>query len=200
MIVRKLRFYRMNAKMSLAACENKLGISRNRMFKLETCVLNFKPEETEYLADFFKTTVDEITKLIDMDVVRKAKNKFGFVINREDISKEETEMYLANLKKNSSISQRQFKLKRIEKVREANKLTKSFKCLNQACRLNSTWTKGCNGQKCMCDNPVVIRGDAPCYGRNRVQDKPKNQNFINTNVCFMTDTVSKEERKRHYAL
>lgn len=164
MLVRKLRLYRMKAKMSLSSCDNKLGINHNRMFKLETCVLNFKPGEAEYLADFFKTTSDEITKLIDMDVVSKVTNKFGFVINREDISKEETEIYLANSKKNSSISQRQFKLKRIEKVRESNKVTKSFKCLNQTCLLN---------KKCMCDNPVVIRGDAPCYGRNRVQDKPK---------------------------
>lgn len=193
MIVRKLRLYRMKAKMSLAACDIKLGINHNRMFKLETCVLNLKPGEAEYLADFFKTTVDEITKLIDMDVVSKVTNKFGFVINREDISKEETEMYLANLKKNSSISQRQFKLKRIEKVRESNKVTKSFKFLNQTCLLN---------KKCTCDNPVVIRGDAPCYGRNRVQDKPKKQGFDYslTGNCFMTDTVSKEERKRHYAL
>ena len=192
----------MNAKMSLVACDDKLGINHNRMFELETCVLKFKPEEVEYLADFFNTTADEITKLIDMDVVSKGRNKFGYVINRESISEEETEQYLSKLKDVNKRKQKQFKLKRVEKVREANKVTNSFKCLNQACRLNSSWTNGFNGKKCMCDNPVVIRGDAPCYGRNRVQDKPKKQGFDYslTGNCFMTDTVSKEERKRHYAL
>ena len=193
MIVRKLRLYRMNAKMSLVACDNKLGINHNRMFELETCVLKFKPEETEYLADFFNTTVDEITKLIDMDVVSKGRNKFGYVINRENISEEETEQYLSKLKDINKRKQKQFKLKRAERVREANKVTNSFKCLNQTCLLN---------KNCTCDNPVVIRGDAPCYGRNEVKDKPKRQGFDYwlTKNCFMTDIVSKEERRKYHAL
>ena len=191
MLVRKLRLYRMKARMSLASCDNKLGINHNRMFKLETCILNFKPGEAEYLANFFKTSIDEITKLIDMDVVSKVTNKFGFVINRENISEEETEMYLRNLKTDNNQRQRQFRLKRIEKFREANKITESFECLNQACLLN---------KNCMCNNPVVIRGSAPCYGRNKVQDKPKKQNFIDTKSCFMADAVSKEEKEKHYAL
>ncbi len=191
MLVRKLRLYRIKAKMSLASCDSKIGINHNRMYKLETCISNFKHEEAEYLADFFKTSVDEITKLIDMDVVIKVGNRFGYVINRENISKEETEKHLSKIK-NTNRKQRQFKLKKgIEKIREANKVTNSFKCFNQACLLN---------KNCMCDNPVVVRGNAPCYGRNKIQDKPKKQNLQNTKICFMADTVLKQEKRKHYEI
>ena len=62
--------------------------------------------------------------------------------------------------------------------------------------MNSSWTGGCNGETCMCDNPVVVRGDAPCYGRDKVQSKPKRQGFDyhTTKNCFMKDKVLKENK------
>ena len=51
----------------------------------------------------------------------------------------------------------------------------SFECLNQACLLN---------KNCMCDNPVVIRGDAPCYGRDKVKSKNANTSVENPYALF----------------
>ncbi|MDS0525483.1 hypothetical protein NNC19_07315 [Clostridium sp. SHJSY1] len=39
-----------------------------------------------------------------------------------------------------------------------------MKCLNENCKLNKNKE---------CDNPVVLSGQAPCYGKNKVQKKEK---------------------------
>ena len=193
MLVRKLRLYRMKAGMTLKSCSKELVISYSRMVSLENCFLKIRTDESKYLAKFFNTTPEEICKIIDMDIVSKSINKFRYVVNREDVPQEEIDELFKKVKDTYSKNQREFKLRRAEKVRESNKVTNSFKCLNQACLLN---------KNCMCDNPVVVRGDAPCYGRDKVQSKPKRQGFdyYNTKNCFMKDKVLKEERKKHYSL
>ena len=193
MLVRKLRLYRMKAGMTLKSCSKELVISYSRMVSLENCFLKIRTDESKYLAKFFNTTPEEICKIIDMDIVSKSINKFRYVVNREDVPQEEIDELFKKVKDTYSKNQREFKLRRVENVRKANKVTNSFKCLNQACLLN---------KNCMCDNPVVVRGDAPCYGRDKVQSKPKRQGFdyYNTKNCFMKDKVLKEERKKHYAL
>ena len=193
MLVRKLRLYRMKAGMTLKSCSKELVISYSRMVSLENCFLKIRTDESKYLAKFFNTTPEEICKIIDMDIVSKSINKFRYVVNREDVPQEEIDELFKKVKDTYSKNQREFKLRRAEKFRNANKVTNSFKCLNQACLLN---------KNCMCDNPVVVRGDAPCYGRNKVQSKPKRQEFDyhNTKNCFMKYTASKEERKKYYAL
>ena len=193
MLVRKLRLYRMKAGMTLKSCSKELVISYSRMVSLENCFLKIRTDESKYLAKFFNTTPEEICKIIDMDIVSKSINKFRYVVNREDVSQEEIDELFKKVKDTYSKNQREFKLRRAEKFRNANKVTNSFKCLNQACLLN---------KNCMCDNPVVVRGDAPCYGRDKVQSKPKRQGFDyhTTKNCFMKDKVLKEERKKHYAL
>ena len=193
MLVRKLRLYRMKAGMTLKSCSKELVISYSRMVSLENCFLKIRTDESKYLAKFINKTPEEIWKIIDMDIVSKSINKFRYVVNREDVPQEEIDELFKKVKDTYSKNQREFKLRRAEKFRNANKVTNSFKCLNQACLLN---------KNCMCDNPVVVRGDAPCYGRNKVQNKPKRQGFdyYNTKNCFMKDKVLKEERKKHYAL
>ena len=193
MLVRKLRLYRMKAGMTLKSCSKELVISYSRMVSLENCFLKIRADESKYLAKFFNTTPEEICKIIDMDIVSKSINKFRYVVNREDVPQEEIDELFKKVKDTYSKNQREFKLRRAEKFRNANKVTNSFKCLNQACLLN---------KNCMCDNPVVVRGDAPCYGKDKVQSKPKRQGFDyhNTKNCFMKDKVLKEERKKHYAL
>ena len=193
MLVRKLRLYRMKAGMTLKSCSKELVISYSRMVSLENCFLKIRTDESKYLAKFFNTTPEEIEKIIDMDIVSKSINKFRYVVNREDVPQEEIDELFKKVKDTYSKNQREFKLRRAEKFRNANKVTNSFKCLNQACLLN---------KNCMCDNPVVVRGDAPCYGRDKVQSKPKRQGFDyhTTKNCFMKDKVLKEERKKHYAL
>ena len=193
MLVRKLRLYRMKAGMTLKSCSKELVISYSRMVSLENCFLKIRTDESKYLAKFFNTTPEEICKIIDMDIVSKSINKFRYVVNREDVPKEEIDELFKKVKDTYSKNQREFKLRRAEKFRKTNKVTNSFKCLNQACLLN---------KNCMCDNPVVVRGDAPCYGRNKVQSKPKRQGFdyYTTKNCFMKDKVLKEERKKYYAL
>ena len=193
MIVRKLRLYRMKAGMTLKSCSKELVISYSRMVSLENCFLKIRTDESKYLAKFFNTTPEEICKIIDMDIVSKSINKFRYVVNREDVPQEEIDELFKKVKDTYSKNQREFKLRRAEKFRKANKVTNSFKCLNQACLLN---------KNCMCDNPVVVRGDAPCYGKDKVQSKPKRQGFDyhTTKNCFMKDKVLKEERKKHYAL
>ena len=193
MLVRKLRLYRMKAGMTLKSCSKELVISYSRMVSLENCFLKIRTDESKYLAKFFNTTPEEICKIIDMDIVSKSINKFRYVVNREDVPQEEIDELFKKVKDTYSKNQREFKLRRAEKFRNANKVTNSFKCLNQACLLN---------KNCMCDNPIVVRGDAPCYGRDKVQSKPKRQGFdyYTTKNCFMKDKVLKEERKKHYAL
>ena len=193
MLVRKLRLYRMKAGMTLKSCSKELVISYSRMVSLENCFLRIRTDESKYLAKFFNTTPEEICKIIDMDIVSKSINKFRYVVNREDVPQEEIDELFKKVKDTYSKNQREFKLRRAEKFRKTNKVTNSFKCLNQACLLN---------KNCMCDNPVVVRGDAPCYGRDKVQSKPKRQGFdyYTTKNCFMKDKVLKEERKKHYAL
>ena len=193
MLVRKLRLYRMKAGMTLKSCSKELVISYSRMVSLENCFLKIRTDESKYLAKFFNTTPEEICKIIDMDIVSKSINKFRYVVNREDVPQEEIDELFKKVKDTYSKNQREFKLRRAEKFRNANKVTNSFKCLNQACLLN---------KNCMCDNPVVVRGDAPCYGRNKVQSKPKRQGFDyhNTKNCFMKDKVLKEERRKRNAL
>ena len=193
MLVRKLRLYRMKAGMTLKSCSKELVISYSRMVSLENCFLRIRTDESKYLAKFFNTTPEEICKIIDMDIVSKSINKFRYVVNREDVPQEEIDELFKKVKDTYSKNQREFKLRRAEKFRKTNKVTNSFKCLNQACLLN---------KNCMCDNPVVVRGDAPCYGRDKVQSKPKRQGFDyhTTKNCFMKDKVLKEERKKYYAL
>ena len=193
MLVRKLRLYRMKAGMTLKSCSKELVISYSRLVSLENCFLRIRTDESKYLAKFFNTTPEEICKIIDMDIVSKSINKFRYVVNREDVPQEEIDELFKKVKDTYSKNQREFKLRRAEKFRKTNKVTNSFKCLNQACLLN---------KNCMCDNPVVVRGDAPCYGRDKVQSKPKRQGFdyYTTKNCFMKDKVLKEERKKHYAL
>ena len=193
MLVRKLRLYRMKSGMTLKSLGKELVISYSRMVSLENCFLKIRTDESKYLAKFFNTTPEEICKIIDMDIVSKSINKFRYVVNREDVPQEEIDELFKKVKDTYSKNQREFKLRRAEKFRKANKVTNSFKCLNQACLLN---------KNCMCDNPVVARGDAPCYGRDKVQNKPKRQGFdyYTTKNCFMKDKVLKEERKKHYAL
>ena len=193
MLVRKLRLYRMKAGMTLKSCSKELVISYSRLVSLENCFLKIRTDESKYLAKFFNTTPEEICKIIDMDIVSKSINKFRYVVNREDVPQEEIDELFKKVKDTYSKNQREFKLRRAEKFRNANKVTNSFKCLNQACLLN---------KNCMCDNPVVVRGDAPCYGRDKVQSKPKRQGFDyhTTKNLFMSDIVSKEERRKRNAL
>lgn len=49
-----------------------------------------------------------------------------------------------------------------------------IKCLNQVCPLNL---------ECKCNNDVVLEGRAPCYGKDKVQEKEKN-NYRNTKILF----------------
>ena len=202
MLVRKLRYYRMEAGKSLKILSKELVVSYCRLFNIETCVSKIRPSEAKCLAEFFGTTPEEISKIIDLDIVGKSISESRCVINREDVPQEEIDQFFKKMRSDNCKRVKQFKIRRVEKVREANKLTKSFKCLNQACRLNSSWTNGFNGQKCMCDNPVVVRGDAPCYGRDKVQSKPKRNGFDYhaTKNCFMADKLSKEERRKRNAL
>ena len=60
----------------------------------------------------------------------------------------------------------------------------SFECKNQACLLNSSWTNGCNGKSCMCDNPIVVGGIAPCFGKDKVQSKNANTSVENPYSLF----------------
>ena len=53
-------------------------------------------------------------------------------------------------------------------------ITETFKCLNENCLLNKN--KSCN-------NPIVLSGKAPCYGKDKVQAKEKIL-YGNTKILF----------------
>ena len=186
MLARKVRLYRMKAKLSIIECKRRTGISYERLHRIETCISNITVEEAEYLAKFFNTTTEEITKIIDIDIIRK--NKFEYVVNRENVPEDEIEEHFEKIRAINNERRKQYEIKKINEVRESNKVTESFKCLNQACLLN---------KNCMCNNPVVIRGAAPCYGKDKIQGKPKKRelDYSLTKSCFMTYNVSKEEKE-----
>jgi hypothetical protein len=58
------------------------------------------------------------------------------------------------------------------------KKTKTFECQNQACLLN---------KKCKCNNDVVIKGKAPCFGKDKIQPKRKEYNPKSTRVLFLKE-------------
>lgn len=53
-------------------------------------------------------------------------------------------------------------------------VVKTFKCLNENCLLNKNKN---------CDNPIVLSGKAPCFGKNKVQAKEKIL-YGNTKILF----------------
>lgn len=183
----------MKSGKSLKSLSKELVVSYCRLFNIETCVSKIRPSEAKYLSEFFNTTPEEISKIIDLNIVGKSISESRCVINREDVPQDEIDQFYKKMRSDNCKRVKQFKIRRVEKVRNANKVTNSFKCLNQACLLN---------KNCMCDNPVVVRGDAPCYGRDKVQGKPKRNGFDYhaTKNCFMADMVSKEERRKRNAL
>ena len=161
------------------------------------------------IADYFGVSVEEVDGYCEIET-HNAKGRgfnYEYTLINNNPSKEEIEKCMNELKKYRREKQKKIRYDKKQKIKiskpvHENKVFKHFKCLNQACRLNSSWTGGCNGKSCMCDNPVVVRGDAPCYGRDKVQSKPKREGFDyhNTKNCFMKYTASKEERKKYYAL
>ncbi|AIY82162.1 hypothetical protein U728_1115 [Clostridium botulinum 202F] len=52
-----------------------------------------------------------------------------------------------------------------------------MKCLNQKCPLN---------KDCKCDNDVVLSGKAPCFGKDKVQEKENRIKMNSTNYLFRT--------------
>lgn len=63
-----------------------------------------------------------------------------------------------------------------EKIKEEK--PKPFKCLNQACLFN----KGC-----MCTDCIVIKGKAPCFGKDKIKDKPIQVDLKSTHLLFNTN-------------
>ena len=175
MLVRKLRYYRMKSGKSLKILSKELVVSYYGLFNIETCVSKIRPSEAKYLSEFFNTTPEEISKIIDLDIVGKSISESRCVINREDVPQEEIDQFFKKMRSDNCKRVKQFKIRRVENIRKANKVTNSFKCLNQACLLN---------KNCMCDNPVVIRGDAPCYGRDKVKSKNANTSVENPYALF----------------
>ena len=54
MLARKVRLYRMKARLSIIECKRRTGISYKRLHTIETCISNITVEEAEYLAKFLK--------------------------------------------------------------------------------------------------------------------------------------------------
>ena len=198
MLARKCKVIRMQKGISMEILSKEIGYSRDKIQTYE----NIRTKKTDdsmiqKIADYFNTTVEDIEKVYEVEVSKDTKHSKVEII-RENVAKEEVFGYLdykikkqmemakvRNNKKQSYIRTKAARIKSSDKYKTSSCNRKPFKCLNQACPLN---------KNCMCDNPVVIRGDAPCYGKDLVKDKPKKQDMRNTRACFMADKVSKHER------
>lgn len=201
MIAKRLKVIRMDKKISVRKIAQALNYPYHRIQEYEIREGTLDKEIIQMIADYLNVTYQDIDGYCEIEFPDGA-NTRNYEYKLIDINPpaEKIEEFRQYVRKKHSENARNCRTTQ-EKINQTNEKKKSefnikpkgkpFECLNQACPLN---------KNCMCDNPVVIRGSAPCYGRNKVQDKPKKQNFIDTKSCFMADAVSKEEKEKHYAL
>ena len=208
MIIRNLKLMRLKKGLTVKELMRRTGVYDTKILHFENLIINsIKPKELKKLTEEFKCSKEDIFKPVKVEKIGTSNRNVMYKVISYDVSDKELKKEIEG-KYKKSLQYKGFGKNIDDKTGKINiqinmqTNNTSFECQNQACRLNSSWTGGRNGKTCMCDNPVVIRGDAPCYGRDKVQSKPKREGFDyhNTKNCFMKYTASKEERKKYYAL
>ena len=196
MIIRNLKLMRLKKGLTVKELMRKTGVYDTKILHFENLIINsIKPKELKKLTEEFKCSKEDVFKPVKVEKIgtsnRNVEYKvISYDVSEEELKKEIEEKYQKSLQYRRIGERTDYEAKTSEKSKEENTQINmqtnnaSFECKNQACRLNSSWTGGCNGKNCMCDNPVVIRGDAPCYGRDKVQSKNANTSVENPYSLF----------------
>ena len=166
------------------------GVYDTKILHFENLIINsIKPKELKKLTEEFKCSKEDIFKPVKVEKIGTSNRNVEYKVISYDVSEEELKKEIYS-KYQKSLQYKGFEKNIDDKTKKTNTQINmqinnaSFECKNQACRLNSSWTGGCNGKNCMCDNPVVIRGDAPCYGRDKVKSKNANTSVENPYSLF----------------
>ena len=190
MIIRNLKLMRLKKRLTVKELMRKTGVYDTKILHFENLIINsIKPKELKKLTEEFKCSKEDIFKPVTVEKIGTSNRSLEYKVISYDVSEEELKKEIEE-KYKKSLQYKGFE-KNIDGKNEKTNTqinmktsNTSFECQNQACRLNSSWTGGCNGKSCMCDNPVVIRGDAPCYGRDKVQSKNANTSVENPYSLF----------------
>ena len=168
----------------------KTGVYDTKILHFENLIINsIKPKELKKLTEEFKCSKEDIFKPVKVEKIGTSNRNVMYKVISYDVSDEELKKEIDS-KYQKTLQYKGFEKNIDDKTEKTNTQINmqtnnaSFECKNQACLLNSSWTGGCNGKSCMCDNPVVIRGDAPCYGRDKVQSKNANTSVENPYSLF----------------
>ena len=187
MIIRNLKLMRLKKGLTVKELMRKTGVYDTKILHFENLIINsIKPKELKKLTEEFKCSKEDIFKPVKVEKIGTSNRNVMYKVISYDVSDEELKkeidskyQKLLQYRRIGGISD--YEAKTSEKSKEENTQINmqtnnaSFECLNQACLLN---------KNCMCDNPVVIRGDAPCYGRDKVKNKNANTSVENPYSLF----------------
>ena len=190
MIIRNLKLMRLKKGLTVKELMRKTGVHDTKILHFENLIINsIKPKELKKLTEEFKCSKEDVFKPVKVEKIGTSNRNVMYKVISYDVSEEELKKEIEE-KYKRSLQYKGFEKNIDDKTEKTNTQINmqtnnaSFECKNQACRLNSSWTGGCNGKSCMFDNPVVIRGDAPCYGRDKVQSKNANTSVENPYSLF----------------
>ena len=190
MIIRNLKLMRLKKGLTVKEIMRKTGVHDTKILHFENLIINsIKPKELKKLTEEFKCSKEDIFKPVKVEKIGTSNRNVMYKVISYDVSDEELKKEIDS-KYQKSLQYKGFEKNIDDKTGKTNTQINmqtnnaSFECKNQACLLNSSWTGGCNGKSCMCDNPVVIRGDAPCYGRDKVKSKNANTSVENPYSLF----------------
>ena len=190
MIIRNLKLMRLKKGLTVKELMLKTGVYDTKILHFENLIINsIKPKELKKLTEEFKCSKEDVFKPVKVEKIGTSNRNVEYKVISYDVSEEELKKEIEE-KYQKSLQYKGFEENIDDKTKKTNTQINmqtnnaSFECKNQACRLNSSWTGGCNGKSCMCDNPVVIRGDAPCYGRDKVKSKNANTSVENPYSLF----------------
>ena len=181
MIIRNLKLMRLKKGLTVKELMRKTGVYDTKILHFENLIINsIKPKELKKLTEEFKCSKEDIFKPVKVEKIGTSNRNVMYKVISYDVSDEELKKEIDS-KYQKTLQYKGFEKNIDDKTGKTNTQINmqtnnaSFECLNQACLLN---------KNCMCDNPVVIRGDAPCYGRDKVQSKNANTSVENPYSLF----------------
>lgn len=190
MIIRNLKLMRLKNGLTVKELMRRTGVYDTKILHFENLIINsIKPKELKKLTEEFKCSKEDIFKPVKVEKIGTSNRYVEYKVISYDVSEDELKKEIDS-KYQKSLQYKGFEKNIDYKTEKTNTQINmqtnnaSFECKNQACLLNSSWTNGCNGKSCMCDNPVVIRGDAPCYGKHKVKSKNANTSVENPYALF----------------
>lgn len=190
MIIRNLKLMRLKKGLTVKELMRRTGVYDTKILHFENLIINsIKPKELKMLTKEFGCSKEDIFKPVKVEKIGTSNRYVEYKVISYDVSEDELKKEIDS-KYQKSLQYKGFEKNIDYKTEKTNTQINmqtnnaSFECKNQACLLNSSWTNGCNGKSCMCDNPVVIRGDAPCYGKHKVKSKNANTTYGNPYALF----------------